>query len=203
MDAARRVFSETGYHNADIASICHEAGKATGVFYLYFKNKQHLLYNMISECRAEAPHGWLMHGGDVVTPAGDRSAAVESFWHWYKKYQSDVFALMQAAASDPSFLEEWREIRGHGNNALARAIADRQSQGFCTGIDPVLGASALTGMALFCCYNWISQKLDFGDRQLDEEKAIRTLARLINGALSYQEPAIVKRTKTVVRRGKR
>jgi AcrR family transcriptional regulator len=188
MDAARSVFAETGYHNADIATICRKAGKATGVFYLYFKNKQHLLYTMISECRAEAPHGWLMHGGAEIALATDRSAAVESYWQWYKKYQPDLFALMQAATVDATFLDEWRELRAHGYNALARAIAHRQKEGFCLGIDPALGASALTGMAFFCCYNWMSQKIDFGDARVDEQKAIDTLSRLINGALSYREP---------------
>ncbi len=189
MDAGRAVFRKTGYHNAEIGMICREAGKATGVFYLYFKNKQHLLYNMISEFRAEAPHGWLLHGTDEVSLALDRTEAVRSFWQWYKKYQPDLMALMQAATVDKAFLEEWREVRNRGNAALERAITRLQAQGQCIGLDPSLAASAITGMALFSCYNWLSQKIDFADRPLDEEKAIQTLAHLINGALSSGEGA--------------
>jgi AcrR family transcriptional regulator len=193
LTAARRVFRKSGYHNAEIAAICREAGKATGVFYLYFKNKQHLLYTMIAECRAEAPHGWLMHSSDEDSLVSDRSAAVRSFWDWYKKFQPDLFALMQAATVDKAFLAEWREIRGHGNATLARAIVRRQAEGKAPGVDPKLAASALTGMAFFCCYNWLSQKIDFGDQALDEEAAVATLTYLINRALAEPPPASPKK----------
>jgi AcrR family transcriptional regulator len=193
IEAARRVFGKSGYHNAEIAEICREAGKATGVFYLYFKNKQHLLYTMIFECRAAAPHGWLMHGNDKVALSRNRADAVRGFWDWYKRYQPDLFALMQAASVDESFLAEWREIRAHGNATLARTIARLQTDGYCLGLDPALAASALTGMAFFCCYNWLSQKIDFGARALDEELAISTLTQLINNALACHEPGPTKR----------
>ncbi len=43
LDAAVRVFSERGYHNAKIATIADRAGVATGSVYLYYRNKEALL----------------------------------------------------------------------------------------------------------------------------------------------------------------
>ena len=42
IEAAKRVFSEKGYHNAQIAHIIDEAGVARGTFYLYFKGKEEM-----------------------------------------------------------------------------------------------------------------------------------------------------------------
>ena len=49
IEAAKRVFSEKGYHNAQIAHIIDEAGVARGTFYLYFKGKEEILKELLQE----------------------------------------------------------------------------------------------------------------------------------------------------------
>ncbi len=49
IEAAKRVFSEKGYHNAQIAHIIDEAGVARGTFYLYFKSKEEILKELLKE----------------------------------------------------------------------------------------------------------------------------------------------------------
>ncbi len=49
IEAAKRVFSEKGYHNAQIAHIIDEAGVARGTFYLYFKSKEEILKELLRE----------------------------------------------------------------------------------------------------------------------------------------------------------
>lgn len=43
IEAAIKVFAETGYHEAKISKIAEIAGIATGSIYLYFKNKEEIL----------------------------------------------------------------------------------------------------------------------------------------------------------------
>jgi len=49
IEAAKRVFSERGYYNAQISHIIDEAGVARGTFYLYFKSKEEILRKLLKE----------------------------------------------------------------------------------------------------------------------------------------------------------
>lgn len=47
LNAAVKVFAETGYHNSKIAKIAEVAGLANGTVYLYYNGKEELLFKMI------------------------------------------------------------------------------------------------------------------------------------------------------------
>ncbi len=49
IEAAKRVFSEKGYYNAQITHIIDEAGVARGTFYLYFKGKEDIFKELLRE----------------------------------------------------------------------------------------------------------------------------------------------------------
>ncbi len=49
LEAAKKVFSERGYYNAQIAHIIDEAGVARGTFYLYFKSKEEIFKELLKE----------------------------------------------------------------------------------------------------------------------------------------------------------
>ncbi len=57
LEAALKVFSQKGYHQAQITDIIDEAGVARGTFYLYFESKREifatLLEQIIEDVRAE------------------------------------------------------------------------------------------------------------------------------------------------------
>ncbi len=48
LTAAGSVFAEFGFHKSTIAQIAAEAGVADGTIYLYFKNKEDILYQFLS-----------------------------------------------------------------------------------------------------------------------------------------------------------
>lgn len=49
VEAAKKVFSQRGYYNAQISHIIDEAGVARGTFYLYFKSKEDILKELLRE----------------------------------------------------------------------------------------------------------------------------------------------------------
>lgn len=49
MQAARKVFSERGYHNAQVSDIVKEAGISTGSIYAHFKDKRDLFAQVARE----------------------------------------------------------------------------------------------------------------------------------------------------------
>ncbi len=48
LNAAIKVFAEQGYHKATISQVAREAGVADGTIYLYFKNKNDILFNFFN-----------------------------------------------------------------------------------------------------------------------------------------------------------
>jgi len=48
LDAAISVFADQGFHNSTISQIAREAGVADGTIYLYFKNKQDILFQFFT-----------------------------------------------------------------------------------------------------------------------------------------------------------
>ena len=49
IDAATEVFAAKGFHSARISDIARLAGVADGTIYLYFKNKEDLLFSIFEE----------------------------------------------------------------------------------------------------------------------------------------------------------
>ncbi len=49
LEAAVTVFAEKGYHRATIKDIAHAAGVADGTIYNYFKNKQDVMLNIVTQ----------------------------------------------------------------------------------------------------------------------------------------------------------
>jgi TetR/AcrR family fatty acid metabolism transcriptional regulator len=43
LDAAQRVFAQSGFHGSQVSRIAKEAGVADGTIYIYFKNKEDIL----------------------------------------------------------------------------------------------------------------------------------------------------------------
>jgi len=187
--AARRVFARSGYLSAKINDITREAGKSAGTFYLYFTDKEDLLRALIEEFYAELPHNIALAGNG----ASDAMEAIEDglrgYWNAYQKYQADIVGIFQAAMVDPAYEQIWREIRASGIRMTAHSIRRMQDDGACPGVDPTLLASALCGMVEFACYNWVSRRIDFKEREIEEEEAIQALLAALRGTLSYRPPA--------------
>lgn len=187
--SARRAFRRAGYLSTTIADICAEAGKSTGVFYLYFKSKDDLLHALTEQFRAELPHTIPALKQPSTDPLEELRISVKSFWLAYKHHMDDFGGIFQAAMVDISFQQHLREIRAVGIQSVANRIRRMQAKGFCEGVDPILAGSALTGMVEFSCYNWLSRGIDFDRDSLDEDKAIETLTKLMMGAVSFRETA--------------
>ena len=49
LECAMREFSEKGYMKASLRNICKEAGVTTGALYFFFKDKEDLFGNLVSD----------------------------------------------------------------------------------------------------------------------------------------------------------
>lgn len=179
LNAARVVITRDGYSNARIADIAHEAGKAVGVFYSYFKDKTELFGALVDAFHhdliqlAPTPSAY-----EENTSAAVR-AAVGAFWSAYRQFHPEMLGLLESGLANPGLLQVWRKIRASAIRRFAFRIRRQQEQGKCLGLVPDLSASALAGLLEFTCFNWHSGKLDFPDAQVRDDMAVETLYRMI------------------------
>ena len=95
MEAAIKLFSNSGYNKASVNDICAEAGISKGAFYHHFKSKQELFLALLD--------GWLQTI-DSAIEASEELTAPETFMQ-----MTEAFPYIFETAGDglPMFLEFW------------------------------------------------------------------------------------------------
>ncbi|GAB3155235.1 TetR/AcrR family transcriptional regulator [Amycolatopsis stemonae] len=104
-DAARRLLVSRSYAEIKVTDITSEAGKAAGVFYRYFTDKDALLRALAADFD-EALHTVVVeHMGEDHTLAtvGDIRAHVEAFWATYERYLPERRGILQASMLSSEF----------------------------------------------------------------------------------------------------
>jgi len=98
INAALDLFEKKGHHRTTIADITSRSGTSHGTFYLYFKDKNALIREIV-ETVMEATWQAVARAG---TPGGHREekvmAMVESFFQIDKRYQRMAHIFVQGAA---------------------------------------------------------------------------------------------------------
>ena len=89
LDAAVKVFAQSGYQNAKIQSIAKMAGVATGSVYVYFKNKEDIFVKLVEQLWSD-----LLEQLTVIEKRKDISAA--------DKFDSLLDILFDAFIDKPS-----------------------------------------------------------------------------------------------------
>lgn len=183
IDAARLVFSRDHYQNARIVDICAEAGKAVGVFYRYFNDKQELLAacidQFLDDLTRSSPTAYDFEKNALASIENSTSL----YWEKYRQYYGVVAGLFEIGMINPDIADLWCKIREDGMKRFAFRIRKQQAVGKCLDLDPDIAASALMSMLEFSCYNWNTRRLDFRDHAVEDGKAVANLFALIRNAL--------------------
>lgn len=150
-DAARRVLARDGYVNAKIGYLAEEAGKATGSFYQYFRNKEELLLALAEEFRIALRDNIDPRDGIDEDPFENSREMLHPFWRVYREHGSVAVAVFQVSMVNESFAAIWREIRAEGIRVSSTRIRLAQRLGYCTGVDPEIAGSSLCSMIELTC----------------------------------------------------
>lgn len=138
IDSAIEEFTAHGYHGARIARIAERAGTSYGTFYLYFTDKDDVLWEAI---------GGILRGKSEVLASLDRftpgAAGRRSLSEWVRRvcdfWQQNMpltQAMIDAQASSAEIAERGVEVLSGYRRILAARIRDSDA----IGIDPNLGA---------------------------------------------------------------
>ena len=163
LEAAVRVFAETGYHGSSIADIATAAGVATGTIYLYFKRKEDLLVSMFQRYLG----GYLARSSPLLQaePAGGARLRklIELHLHFFEtdRALASVFQIHLREPNEtirdgirPTLLEYFDQIEG--------VIVSGAAAGeFADDLDPKLARRVLFGGLDEVVTSWLVSKRDY------------------------------------------
>src|ERR1700754_4806498 len=113
MEAARDVFSETGYMAATIEDIAARAGASRATFYLHFRTKADLVSALVGDAESAAIERYRSFDTLLTDPAGHTPEQLHAWLaEWLEIWREGArfnAALMQASTADPEI--ENRMIR--------------------------------------------------------------------------------------------
>jgi AcrR family transcriptional regulator len=165
-DAARRLFSQRGFHGTNLADITSAAGKSTAVFYRYFDDKEELLAALAEDFLrdvVELPK--LADGSDFF------DSAVSLYCNLFKPNIGIMVAVEQLAATQPRFAALQSRFRRYGVDIVNASVRHAQQKGFARDID--VDHTALAIALMFERFTGVCL-----NQGISDEAAIRTLSTI-------------------------
>jgi AcrR family transcriptional regulator len=172
IDAARRVFEESGYFDATIEQIVAEAGVARGSFYTYFPSKLKVFQVVAAEVTAQVMDSVdIRRPSQSVDPRVNLDQANRRYLQAYRENARAYGLIEQVATTDPWIHELRLKGRHRHVERVATTIQRWQIAGFADPeVDPTTMAAALVSMTSYFAYWWF-----VGGDTYDEELATQTL----------------------------
>jgi AcrR family transcriptional regulator len=174
-NAARRLLVSKNYAEIKITDITAEAGKAAGVFYRYFTDKDTLLRALAADFEQALHSVMVEHIGEDhgLRTVDDVRRHVEAFWATYARYLPERRGILQASMLSAEFQRFNDDLRDRQIDIWADHIVDARA-----GASPQrarMSALAVVCLLEYFCYS------HYGDRgaAVDTETAIETAASLI------------------------
>lgn len=184
LQAARKVFSEKGYHKAQIADIVKTAGISTGSVYAHFKDK-HDLYEQI--IRENLGHlritlkelSQTRNPGDARERVQQWKPAFTAFFDYVESNPEQILLIVRGGFGVD---EENDTIIWEFFNAFASDIAEDfrkwEELGFIKGVNAALMGHIVIGMCLHVALSYLME------RQFTRVEAINNLMALTHAMVS-------------------
>jgi len=145
ISVATEVFFEKGFSEAKVDDITGCAGLSHGTFYIYFKNKKDVLYELVKETfdllyeATEEP--WKReHSYESLRES------IHGFFVMYQSHWKVIRTWKEVAMQDPEFMKMWEKLVNKITYRIQQNIESSLRRGLCQLIDPVVAARALSGM---------------------------------------------------------
>jgi TetR/AcrR family fatty acid metabolism transcriptional regulator len=157
LDAAVVEIARQGYHQTTVAMIARRAGVADGTIYLYFRNKEEILFSVFDRAMdrfiAEGKHG-LESAGSAL----QRLRLIIELHLRLVGADRDLAIITQVELRHSlHFMDQLsRDKVGEYLGVLAEVVAKGQDEGhFRPEIDPVFAAKAIFGVLDEMATDWV------------------------------------------------
>ena len=184
IQAARKVFSEKGYHNTQIADIVKEAGISTGSIYAHFRDKRDLFEQLYRE-NLENLRQKLKELRQTSRPDDVRERVqrwkytYNAFFDYVDENPQQILMILRGGfgVDEDHDADLWKFF-----NAFAQDIADDyrkwENLGYIRGFNPTLMGHITIGMSFHVAHSYLV------DKQFTRKEAINNLIALTHAMLS-------------------
>jgi AcrR family transcriptional regulator len=152
LEAAERVFTELGYHDASIVKIAEAAGVANGTFYLHFTGKQEIFDELVEDLNRRVRRAMSEAASRGRTRAESERLGFEAFFRFTAEHPGLYRVIRQAEFASPPALRQHYERIAEGYAHGLRAAMER---GEIAPGDPQVLAWALMGAGELIGLRWI------------------------------------------------
>jgi AcrR family transcriptional regulator len=152
IEAAERVFTELGYHDASIVKIAEAAGVAPGTFYLYFAGKREIFDELVEDLNRRVRHAMADAASRGQTRTEAERLGFEAFFRFTAEHPGLYRVIRQAEFVSPGALRLHYEriVAGY-----ARGLQEAMKDGEVAIGDPEVLAWALMGVGEMIGLRWI------------------------------------------------
>ena len=144
LDAAEKMFSELGYHDASIVKITEEAGVAQGTFYLYFGSKQDIFEEVVVDLNRRVRHAVNEEAAKGKDRLEQELRGFKAYFKFTAEHPALYRVIRQAEFVSPRILGAHYERFMDG---YVPALAGAMERGEIAEADPETLAWVLMGIA--------------------------------------------------------
>ncbi len=152
LEAAEKVFTELGYHEASIVKIAEAAGVAPGTFYLYFAGKQEIFDELVEDLNGRVRRAMADAASRGRTRTEAERLGFEAFFRFTAEHPGLYRVIRQAEFVSP------RALRLHYERIVpgyVRGLREAMARGEIATGDPEVLAWALMGVGEMIGLRWI------------------------------------------------
>jgi AcrR family transcriptional regulator len=197
LEAANKVFSESGFIDGSVVAIAHMAGVSNATFYTYYRSKEEIFLEVAAGLLRDIAHSTEDLDQPLALPVGIAKANAY-FFDSYARHGRMLRVVAEAANHSEAIRVAWRDIRRVTIDAAARTYAALQAGGH---VDRTLSPDLLAGV-LGGATEQAAYLATFLDPEVDRIELERTLNHVWFSTLTtaVADPGPRRRRKTAARR---
>ncbi|HNU75036.1 MAG: HTH-type transcriptional regulator AcrR [Deltaproteobacteria bacterium ADurb.BinA179] len=173
--AARKVFSEKGYHKTQISDIVKASGTSTGSIYAHFRDKRDLFEQIaretLEDLRARLRElSRTTRPGDIRERVSRWHPAFTAFFDYVEENPEQILLIVRGGFGVDEDLDTtlWEFFKAFASD-IAEDIRKWEDLGFIRGVNAMLMGHTIIGMCLHVAFSYLL------DREFTREEAILNL----------------------------
>lgn len=173
LDAAVEVFFGIGFMDAKVDNIVEKAGVSHGTYYIYFKNKKDVLWELV-----EKTFNILYETTEEPWQRGNTYISLEQslrgFFYMFKDHLKIIRVWKEVSLIDYAYMELWDKLTKKITLRIQKNIDHSIQQTVCRKVNSDIAAQALSGMVEHFAYVMFIK----GETAYELEEVVKTLAEL-------------------------
>jgi TetR/AcrR family transcriptional regulator, fatty acid metabolism regulator protein len=157
LESARQIFSNVGFHKADMNEIAQKANIAKGTVYLYFSSKKDLFISLIREGLVDLTHKIGVDIENLEDPVERIKRSITTYMTFFEENQSLYRILLHPDKEIKDDIEEtWKDYTLSKIPALSETLNEGIELGKLRTMDTITASYMILGMVDQVLHQWMT-----------------------------------------------